>query len=456
MDDVLLKRTLPIKVGKIKNGPVVYWMSRDQRADNNWALIYAFQLAMEKQTSVAVVFCLVPEFLNAAIRQYGFMLKGLKEVETKLADRSIPFFLLVGEPETEIPDFCSRYDVSHLVTDFDPLSIKRKWLERIASTVNCNIIVVDAHNIVPAFVASDKAEYGAYTLRPKIRKLLPEFLNDFPEVPVQSNSGLFDSVPVHWESVPRLLKVNADIKEVSWCVPGETAALEMLNLFLCSKFNSYATKRNDPNSLALSNLSPYLHFGQISAQHIVKQVIKFGGDKASEESFLEELIIRRELADNFCFYNINYDSFEGFPHWAKKTLSEHRNDRREHLYSQDEFEKAQTHDSLWNAAQMEMVVQGKMHGFMRMYWAKKILEWTASPEEALRIAIYLNDKYELDGRDPNGYAGCAWAIGGVHDRAWNKHPVYGMIRYMNSNGCRRKFDVDRYVRANPVKINESW
>lgn len=196
----------------------------------------------------------------------------------------------------------------------------------------------------------------------------------------------------------------------------------------------------------MSNLSSYLHFGQISAQRVALEVQPFIEYAESQKSFLEELIVRRELSDNFCFYNKYYDSFEGFPNWAKKTLNEHRNDKREFIYSLQQFEDAKTHDDLWNAAQIEMTTTGKMHGFMRMYWAKKILEWSASPEDALETAIYLNDKYELDGRDPNGYVGCAWSIGGVHDRAWAERPVFGKIRFMNYNGCKRKFDINSYIK----------
>ena len=192
-------------------------------------------------------------------------------------------------------------------------------------------------------------------------------------------------------------------------------------------------------------MSPYLHFGQISAQRVALDVKAFQGNKESEAAFLEELIIRRELSDNFCLYNSNYDSFEGFPNWAKETLNKHRKDKRDFIYTKEEFELAATHEYLWNAAQTELVITGKMHGYMRMYWAKKILEWTKSPEEALSIAVYLNDKYELDGRDPNGYVGCAWSIGGVHDRAWTERNVIGKIRYMNLNGAKRKFDVEEYV-----------
>ena len=160
---------------------------------------------------------------------------------------------------------------------------------------------------------------------------------------------------------------------------------------------------------------------------------------------MEQCIIRRELSDNFCYYNKQYDNFNGFPQWAKKSLNDHRNDPREYIYSYDEYENCATHDNLWNAAQMEMKIKGKMHGYMRMYWAKKILEWSDEPESALQIAIDLNDKYSLDGRDPNGYTGIAWSIGGVHDRPWFERPVFGKVRYMNFNGCKRKFDVDSYI-----------
>jgi deoxyribodipyrimidine photo-lyase len=172
---------------------------------------------------------------------------------------------------------------------------------------------------------------------------------------------------------------------------------------------------------------------------------RFGDNIKSQEAFLEELVVRRELSDNFCFYNEDYDRFRGFPEWARTSLDKHRDDPREYIYSLEAFERAATHDPLWNAAQLEMVKRGKMHGYMRMYWAKKILEWTESPERAMEIAIYLNDRYQLDGRDSNGYAGIAWSLGGVHDRPWRERPVFGKLRYMNFNGCKRKFDVRAYI-----------
>ncbi len=223
-----------------------------------------------------------------------------------------------------------------------------------------------------------------------------------------------------------------------------------MGLFLSQKLAAYNERRNDPTLDGQSDLSPYLHFGQVSAQKLAWEVRRRALDTPSGDAFLEELIVRRELSDNFCLYNEKYDSFEGFPAWAQKSLNAHRGDKREFLYSPKQFENAATHDELWNACQREMVQRGKMHGYMRMYWAKKILEWSASPEEALATAIDLNDRYELDGRDPNGYAGVAWSIGGVHDRAWFERPVYGQIRYMNANGCKAKFDVASYLRKTPA------
>jgi deoxyribodipyrimidine photo-lyase len=215
--------------------------------------------------------------------------------------------------------------------------------------------------------------------------------------------------------------------------------------FLDKKIYTYDRYSNDPAKDTLSNLSPYLHFGQISAQRVALEVLKSGASQDNKDAFLEELIIRRELSDNYCFYNNNYDSFEGFPNWAKDTLNVHRIDPREYIYKAEELEEARTHDKLWNAAQLEMTLTGKMHGYMRMYWAKKILEWTESPEEAQDIAVYLNNKYELDGRDPNGYVGIAWSIGGLHDRAWKERPIFGKVRYMSNKGAKSKFDVNSYI-----------
>jgi deoxyribodipyrimidine photo-lyase len=436
-----------LKRGTETVGPVIYWMSRDQRVHDNWALLFAQNLSTEKKKDLVVVFSIVPKFLDATLRQYDFMLNGLAEVEKELKRYNIPFFILLGEPSVQIPEFINEHAASTLVSDFDPLKIKRKWKNEIAKKINIPFYEVDAHNVIPCLYVSGKQEFGAYTIRPKIHKNLPEFLEEFPKLKKMKSNSAFNK-NIDWKKIYSSLSLDESVKPVEWIKPGEKAAHKTLKDFIENKIDKYSELRNDPNENVLSNLSPYLHFGQISAQRVA-QIVNGLGDHPSVNSFLEELIVRRELSDNFCYYNSNYDSFKGFPDWAKKTLNNHKKDKREFVYSSKIFEEANTHEDLWNAAQNELINTGKLHGYMRMYWAKKILEWSKSPEKALMIAIYLNDKYELDGRDPSGYVGCAWAIGGVHDRAWAERPVYGKIRYMNRNGAKRKFDIEKYIKKNP-------
>ncbi len=439
------RRVRVVQRGPLDKVPVFYWMSRDQRVNDNWALLFAQELALERKVPLAVVFSLAPRFLGATSRQYGFMLKGLREVESRLAELNIPFFLLIGSPEQELPAFLTQHQIGDLVTDFDPLRIKQQWKNEVAEQIKSNMYEVDARNIIPCWEASNKKEYAAYTLRPKIHRTLPDFLKDFPLVQKHPFPWPKKVTKTDWDQAEGSLSIDRSVPEVDWLLPGEEAAAEILNHFLTKKLSAYASRRNDPNEDGVSNFSPYLHFGQISAQRVALEVQKKKVKKESKDAFLEELIVRRELSDNFCFYNPDYDRFAGFPEWAQKTLNEHRGDQREYLYSLEQFEAGKTHDDLWNAAQMEMVQRGKMHGYMRMYWAKKILEWTASPEEALEVAILLNDKYELDGRDTNGYVGIAWSIGGVHDRAWKERPIFGKIRYMSYGGCKAKFKVKTYI-----------
>ncbi len=426
-------------------GPILYWMSRDQRAKDNWALLHAQELALDMKVPLGVIFCLAPDFLQATIRSYDFMLRGLEETEMNLAKKNIPFLLVTGSPEEEIPRYVREFKAGSLVTDFDPLKIKRRWKERSLPKLSVPVYEADSHNVIPCWMASPKQEFAAYTFRPKVKKNLQDFLEPFPLLKRHPVVWKSKANPADWTAAWKSLKVDKSVPAVDWIKPGEDAARKMLRHFIGRKLAGYATHRNDPNCDALSNLSPYLHFGQISAQRIALEVREAGVPAEDREAFQEELIVRRELADNYCFYNKDYDNFRGFPDWAKKTLDEHRRDKREYIYTLRQFENGLTHDRLWNAAQMEMVKKGKMHGYMRMYWAKKILEWTGRPEEAHKIAVTLNDKYELDGRDPNGYTGIAWSIGGVHDRAWFSRPVFGKVRYMSAGGARSKFDVDAYI-----------
>jgi len=434
------KRARILVRGKEKEGPVIYWMSRDQRVKDNWALIFAQELAQKSSSPMAVVFCLVPEFLGSASRPYHFMLGGLKEVEQNLEQLNIPFFLLCGQPEREIPDFLSNHDASALVSDFSVLRMAREWKESVAQKIAIPFWEVDSHNVVPCWQASLKQEWAAYTFRPKIHRLLAEFMEEYPAV--QRHPFPFkDSLENDWEEAERSIRASA-LPEVKWIEPGEKAARNHLSHFLKFKLPRYDADRNDPARDGQSDLSPYLHFGQISASRVALDVLASFQDASS---FLEELVVRRELSDNFCFYNAFYDSFDGFPDWAKKTLRKHQRDRREYIYTLRELEAAKTHDDLWNASQLEMIYRGKMHGYLRMYWAKKILEWTETPGDAQKAAIYLNDKYELDGRDPNGYTGIAWSIGGVHDRAWKEREIFGKVRYMSYKGASGKFDIKAYI-----------
>ncbi|KAF6253825.1 class II photolyase [Scenedesmus sp. NREL 46B-D3] len=450
------KRVRMLREGQQGPGPVIYWMSRDQRMRDNWALLYALEKAAETSAPCAVAFNLVPAFLGAGARQFVFMLKGLQELEPRLQAAGIPFFLLQGEPADTLPQLVAQTGAGLLVTDYSPLRLGRTWKQQVCDAVGVPVAEVDAHNVVPVWVASDKREYGARTIRPKIQKKLPEFLREYPQQPLPAPwaSPLPDPPAVDWQALLAEVRARgAAVPEVSWAVAGEDGGAAALmgapSSFLSpARLKLYATQRNDPGvPQALSGLSPWLHFGQLAPQRAALEAAKLRGKhKDSVEGFLEELVVRRELSDNYCHYCPDtYDSLDACYGWARDTLRAHAGDKREFVYTRAQLEAAATHDELWNAAQLEMVHRGKMHGFMRMYWAKKILEWTASPEEALACCIYMNDKYFLDGRDPNGYVGCMWSIGGVHDQGWGERPVFGKIRYMNYAGCKRKFNIAKYV-----------
>ncbi|XP_049453920.1 CPD photolyase [Epinephelus fuscoguttatus] len=435
---------------KIKQGSegVLYWMLRDHRVQDNWALIHAQRLALKENLPLHVCFCLyVPKSKLSTLRHYSFMLKGLEEIAKECKSLDIQFHLLHGSAADVLPGFVSDRSLGAVVTDFSPLREPLQWLEGVKKALPKDIpfIQVDAHNIVPCWVASPKLEYAARTIRGKITKLLPEFLTDFPLVEKHPHIATRTAKPVDWDKTLASLPVDQTVAVPEWAKPGTKGGMAMLESFIDVRLKLFDTKRNDPNSAALSQLSPWIRFGHLSAQRVACQVqhsAKSSG--VSVSSFIEELVVRRELTDNFCFYNEKYDRVEGAYEWAQKTLKDHAKDKRPYLYTREQLEKAKTHDKLWNAAQYQMVAEGKMHGFLRMYWAKKILEWTTSPAEALSIALYLNDRYELDGQDPNGFVGCMWSICGIHDQGWAERPVFGKIRYMNYKGCLRKFDVARF------------
>ncbi|HPU24229.1 MAG TPA: deoxyribodipyrimidine photo-lyase [Candidatus Kapabacteria bacterium] len=438
-----IKRVRKLNNKPIADGEIIYWMSRDQRVEDNWAMVYANNLAKENGRKFKVIFTLDFSYPLANFRSFSFMLEGLKKVQDKLFELNISFELLIGNPIEKLIDYYKIHKVGAIVNDFDPLKIKKYWKQEIAKVIDCAFFEVDAHNIVPAFYVSDKQEFAAYTIRPKLHKLLKEFLEEYPKIDYYSLNGQIDKID-YFKDINDYLK-NVDYVSPAQFKPGADEAYRLLNDFVENKLKYYSEKSNDPTYNFQSNLSPFLHFGQISAQRILLEIMSKDGVEAYSQEFIEELFVRRELSDNFCLFNSNYDNFDGFPDWAKDTLNKHRADKRDYDYSIEEFESAKTHDIFWNAAQNEMLYRGKMHGYMRMYWCKKILEWTNSPEEAQQIAIYLNDKYSIDGRDPNGYTGIAWSVGGVHDRPWNERPIFGKIRFMNDKGLIRKFNMQSYV-----------
>jgi deoxyribodipyrimidine photo-lyase len=422
-------------------GDVIYWMSRDCRLHDNAALLFAQSIAIAKKRHLRIVFD--TDFVGVSPRQKSFLLQGLQELAEDCKKFNFSFELQNGEKTKFFAEFAELNKICCLVTDFNPLKFHQARKSEFCKSTTVPVYEVDAHNVVPLWVASPKLEFAAYTIRPKITKLLPIYLTNFPELLIHPYGTAEIS------SFENQCDGGNDLKS------GESQANKQLFQFIENKLDRYTELRNDPSLDFQSGLSPYLHFGMISAQRVALEIQKADVNPDSKAAFLEELIIRKELSDNFCYYNRVYDKYAGFHNWAQSTLNEHRHDKREYLYSLEQFENAETHDKYWNAAQKEMLVTGKMHGYMRMYWAKKILEWTRSPEEALDFAIILNDKYALDGCDPNGYTGIAWSIGGVHDRAWSERPVFGKIRFMNDSGLKRKFDIEKYVQNIKLLENEN-
>jgi deoxyribodipyrimidine photo-lyase len=422
-------------------------MQASQRTTFNHALEYAIRQANEQDRPVVVVFGITDTFPEANARHYTFMVEGLQEVNLALQRRGIPFVVQHQSPERAA--LRMAVNASMLVTDRGYLRIQKAWRQEVAEKAPCPVIQVESDVVVPVEVASGKEAYAASTLRPKIKKYLNRFLVPVKETPVKRDAlGLqFDSIDImQADIVGAQLRVDRTVTPVSSFRGGAGRAERLLNQFVSKKLRLYHEQRSDPSADLGSHMSPYLHFGQISPLHIALKVRRARGKpKAAKEAYLEELIVRRELSMNFVHYNPRYDAYQALPEWAQNTLKAHQKDRRKYLYGRRELENAQTHDSYWNTAQKEMVTTGKMHNYMRMYWGKKILEWSPTPEKALLAALYLNNKYELDGRDPNGFAGVAWCFG-KHDRAWPERPIFGKVRYMNAAGLRRKFDIEGYVR----------
>ena len=468
-DKLLKTRIKQLSSSKVDGSCVLYVMSRDQRVADNHALLSAQKHALAKSLPLAVVFCLYEKSGVRAREQYQFMIDGLKCVESDLVGLNIAFMMLIGDPLERLSATFQHLLPAAVYFDFSPLKGPKKLQEALSKQYDCAMYVVDTHNVVPLWVVSEKREVGAYTIRPKIHKLLDMYLDE-PEQ-IQNH-------PINWPgTVKSIQKLDDSIQKVLSGLKangtkikfhsGEQASRNHLDTFIKSKLSSYAVDRNDPSKGSQSDLSPYLHFGQISSLRATlllrEEALKNNSDlhflsspkmpKPEEahntlqhgiDSLIEEMIVRKELADNFCYYDENYDNLKSAPGWARASLDKHRDDPRENLYPLEELEQAKTHDPAWNAAQRQLTKTGKMHGYMRMYWAKKVLEWAESPEQAIEFLIYLNDHYSIDGGDPNGYTGILWSVGGVHDRPWMEREIFGIIRYMNYAGLKRKFNIEAY------------
>lgn len=386
-------RVFALNDKKITDGEIVYLMTRELRIEDNWALIFAQQIAKEHNRALKILLKLSDKLYSK--RQLEFMQPELKRLKENCEKHGINL-----EINGKLPT-----NTGAIIIDFNPIDFQNNLANE-----DCAVFEVDSHNIIPARFISDKQEFSAATLRRKIYSNIAAFLCEFP--------NLYD---------------NSD-----------SVAPKHLQAFIKNKLDLYTSEKNNPNIDATSSLSQYLHCGFISSQRIALEVLKSNSNRENKEAFLEELIVRKELADNFCLYNQNYKTLDAAPNWAKETLNAHRDDIRTYIYNLEEFKNGLTHDELWNTAQNGLLKTGKIHGYLRMYWAKKILEWSISTEFALNTAIYLNDEYAIDGNDPNGYVGILWSICGVHDRPFADRLTSGKIRYMSLNGCKKKFDVDKY------------
>jgi len=424
---------------------ILYWMQASQRAEYNHALEYAVREANELRQPVVVFFGLTPAFPEANERHYAFLLEGLAETGRKLEKKGIRFVVRYASPEIGVRSMSER--ASLVVTDRGYLKIQRSWREKAATALDCPLVQVESDAVVPVEEASPKEEYAAATIRPKINKKLPEYLIALKERRAIKDSLSLDfKETVNLDDIPAVLahlRIDTSVKKTDFYRGGASQAKMHLRKFLEEKLDHFRDLRNNPTLDYLSHLSPYLHFGQISPLFVALKVAET--KSPGRDAFLEELVVRRELSLNFVLNNSRYDAFEGLPAWARKTLESHKSDVRPAAYAPADLEGARTEDPYWNAAQLEMILTGKMHGYMRMYWGKKIIEWSRTPEEAFRTALRLNNKYELDGRDPNGFTGVAWCFG-KHDRPWQERKIFGSVRYMNDRGLRRKFDADQYVR----------
>ena len=473
-----------------KNDCVVYWMQRDMRTIDNWALNLAQHHAEKSNLPLRVVHVMTTpppssdddddeppplEQLRTTERHGRFLLGGLQCVHNELKKKNVPFHIIYNSYDTQhqqhpnvLEHFLNEYNPSVVVCDTNVLRHVRRWnespvLKNALDAINVPLYQVDAHNIVPVWYASPKREVGARTLRSKLHRLVDECLQNkdykngsIPAFVGNENLKNFKEdtdIDFDYQSHEQFLDWDDSVKDVLTKnqKPGTAGGRKQFDDFCNTGLRHFSMLRNDPNNDQISSsLSPWFNHGHLSFATCLRYLKTHNRDAEGKASFIEEGFVRRELSDNFLWYAPDtYDTLEAGAQWAQDSLELHTSDPREYIYKLNEFESGKTHDDLWNAAQIQMMNTGKMHGFLRMYWAKKILEWTSTPADALQYAQYFNDKYSLDGRDPNGFCGVAWSIFGNHDMGWKEREIFGKIRFMNYKGCKRKFKVDEFVRKYP-------
>jgi deoxyribodipyrimidine photo-lyase len=426
---------------------VLYWMQQSQRAEENHALEYAVELANHLKQSLLVVFGIMDDYPEANLRHFTFMLEGLQETQQTLAKRGIQMVVRLGHPAQVALQ--AGKTASIIVCDRGYLRHQKQWRRKVAANANCRVVQVESDVVAPIEVVSDKAEYAARTIRPRIHRQLPNYLKSIRCLHLNKPSSNLSGKGLNLNNIQEVLEkitIDSSVQPVSVYFKGGTSrAKKTFDRFMRQNLRFYDDHSNQPQTDDISHMSMYLHFGQISPLYLALKIrdMKQTGAR-NRDAFLEQLIVRRELAMNFAHYTPNYDRYACIPAWARQTLAEHESDSRPHRYTPRQLEKAQTHDPYWNAAMNEMRCTGFMHNYMRMYWGKKILEWRKTPRQAFKTMLALNNKYFIDGRDPNAYTGVAW-IFGVHDRPWKERPIFGKIRYMAASGLERKCDIQAYV-----------
>jgi deoxyribodipyrimidine photo-lyase len=423
---------------------VLYWMQASQRAETNHSLEFAIQRANRSDVPLVVLCVLHPEVGIRTPRQLQFVLQGLADVHSALARRNIPLVVRCGKPASEIRDLAG--DASEVICDRGYLREQIDLRNEIASGVDCGVWSVESDLIVPVETAADKREYAARTIRRQLNEAAAEFVRPLATTALDrgGESVAVDGIaPDSWDALPDSYPFCERAAPIDWLIGGTGQAKSHLKAFVNDRLADYQN-RSAVNQENVSHLSAYLHFGQISPLAVYQQVQDASTDPTSKEEFLEELLVRRELSFNFVHYEPHYDSLMALPEWAGETLHEHESDPREHHYTATELEDAETHDPAWNAMMQEMKTRGYLHNHLRMYWGKKIIEWTNTVDHAYRTALSLNNKYFIDGCDANSFANVLWLFG-LHDRAYGEREVFGKVRYMSQGGLQRKFDVQDYI-----------